>query len=161
MQPEDFGSAVARLNAGGELQPVDASLLENLWNAMSRIPKPQGNNVAIGIDAITGFDPNALPLNADKQVAVMMRYAVLEALQQRGVLVDYMTNDAAKKRVFEAAATFPCDKNDLSEALAESALRNAPPERQKVMMAELTKAGYDPDHLAVADKFVAWMNEHC
>src|SRR5215831_8358484 len=41
-------------------------------------------------------------------------------------LNDYRKKDeSARKHVFAAAATIPCDKNDLAEALAERLMRDA------------------------------------
>jgi hypothetical protein len=39
-----------------------------------------------------------------------------------------MKDEAARKDVFAAAATIPCDKDDLAEALAERLLRSPSPE---------------------------------
>jgi uncharacterized repeat protein (TIGR03803 family) len=63
-------------------------------------------------------------------------FALLDALVERGSLIDYMENESLRKQVFAAAATIPCDKNDLGEAL-------------------------DLDQPKVGQKFIEWMSSHC
>ncbi len=90
---------------------------------------------------------------------MMVRYAVLNALIERGVLDEYMKDQALRKNVFTAAALLPCDKNDLYEAVTERGLRQSSADVRKKWDEELKQAGYDRDHLKLAAKFIAWMRD--
>lgn len=161
MQDDAFGAATERINSGAEIPTVSPSLIEHLWVAISRIPKPQSQHTAIGLGAFALCDPDALPKNPEQRVAMMARYALLDALVERGILSEYMEDEALRKKVFAAAASLPCNKNDLGEALAEKLLRDSPPERLEEAQKELSEAGYDPTHLKVAEKFIEWMHDRC
>ncbi len=100
-------------------------------------------------------------MGADEQVGFMMRHGLLDALVDRGILEDYMNDPASRKKVFAAAAAVPCTKGDLGEAMAEMLLRDMPPEMVEKAREEFAKAGYDPNHLKIADKFLAWMRDKC
>ena len=56
-----------------------------------------------------------------------------------------MNDESARKDVFAAAATIPCDKNNLAEALAERTLRDASPELVERIKEEAKNAGYERD----------------
>jgi hypothetical protein len=153
MQDDAFG-ATERINSGAEIPTVSPSLIEHLWVTISRIPKPLSPHTGICLG-----DPDALPENPEQQVAMMARYALLDALVERGILSEYMEDEALRKKVIAAAASLPCNKNDLGEALAEKLLRDLPPERLEEAQKELSEAGYDPAHLKVAEKFIEWMHD--
>lgn len=160
MQEDAFSAATERINAGAEIPTVDPSLIEHLWLAINRIPRPQRQQTAIGLGAFARCDPDALPKNPDEHVAMMARCALLDALVERGVLDDYMKEESQRKKVFAAAASFPCDKNDLGEALTERVLRDLPPDQLEEANEQLKQAGYDRDHLRVTDKFITWMRDN-
>lgn len=92
---------------------------------------------------------------------MMMRYAMLDALVDRGILDEYMKDESLRKKVFAAAALFPCDKNDLGEALAQRLARDSPPDVAQKTSEEFRQAGYDPDHPKVGGKFIDWMRDNC
>lgn len=160
MQEDAFNSAAERINAGEEIPKVDPCLIEQYWVAVSSIPRSQHEHVAIGIGAFAHCDPNALK-TPEQQFAMLARYALMDALVEQGVLDEYMKEESQRKRVFVAAASVPCDKNDLGEALAERSLRDSNPEQMEVIREQLAKSGYDRDHLKVAEKFVAWIRDNC
>jgi hypothetical protein len=63
--------------------------------------------------------------------------------------------------VFAAAATIPCDKNDLGEALAQRMLRNSSPDVVERTKDEALQAGWDLDRPKVGETFIEWMRSHC
>ena len=86
----DYGEAVGRLNAGEPIAPVDASLIERAWKALSQLDAIQRNSVGIQLGAVAGNDSNASALSPDQRLAFGFRYALLDALLKRGILDRYM-----------------------------------------------------------------------
>lgn len=164
MQEDDqhagMNAAVERLNAGDPIPPIDPSLLEHVWEIMSRVPREQRENRAIGLGAFAMCDPNREPASPEQQVALMARLILLDALDERGVLNEYMGDESSRKKVFAAAASLPCDKNDLGEALAQKHLRESPPDEAAKFREELRNEGLDPDHPKVGKRLMEWMKEH-
>ena len=159
MQDDDLGAVTERINAGAEVASVEPSLIEHIWNAMSSIPEEHGQSKTTGLHAVAG-DPKLFPQDPEQRVAMMMRYALLDALIERGILDEYMENESLRKKVFAGAAQFPCDRNDLVEALAQRLDRETPPDVAQKTREELRRAGYDPDHPKVAGKLIDWMHDH-
>jgi hypothetical protein len=146
------------LNAGEPIAPVDASLIERAWKALSQLDAIQRNTVGIQLGAVAGNDSNASALSPDQRLAFSFRYALLDALLKRGILDSYMEDANLRHQVFAAAASMPCDKNDLGEASLLRRLRESPPDIVEKMTEEMKQAGYDPDHPKLDEKFMAWMN---
>ena len=156
MLEDPMNTATERINAGEQIPEVSPSAIEKIWTNVSRIPKAQRKHVCIGIEAVAVGQPELLE-SAEQQVAMMTRYMLLDALLERGILAEYMEDEPLRQKVFAAAASIPCDKNDLGEAMAEKVLGDATPEQRQEMEKAFSEAGYDPDHLKIADKFLEWM----
>jgi hypothetical protein len=152
MQTDDLNLVTEQINAGAGIATIEPSLIEHMWKAMSSIPSELRQGTSTGLHTVASADPGRLPENPEQRVGMIMRYALMNALIERGLLDDYMNDEAQRKKVFAAAAQFPCDKNDLGEAVAQKL-------NQKTSE-ELRQAGYDPDHPKVAERFIAWMHEH-
>jgi len=148
---ESFEKAFEQIKAGAEIPTVDPSLMENMWDAVSHIPASyQHSLVAVDRGVFARCDPKSF--TPEKQVAMLARYALLNALLKRGILDAFMDEESQRKKVFAAAATIPCDKNDLA---SERLLRDMGPEQQD----KAEPAGDDRDHLKVAEKFIAWIRD--
>ena len=159
MQGDNLGAATERINAGAEIARIEASLMEHIWNTLGPILKEHQQNMTHGLHAVAG-DPELFPQNPEQHIAVIARYALLEALVERGILDEYMKDESLRKKLFAAAALFPCDKYDLGEAMVERLAREAPPDVATKTREEFVQAGYDPDHPKVADKLIDWMRDH-
>jgi len=72
-----------------------------------------------------------------------------------------MEDESLRKRVFAAAATVPCNKNDLGEALALRMLRDSPPDIVEKAKEETRQAGCNADHPKVGNKLIEWMRDNC
>ncbi len=153
-------AAVERLNAGAPIAEIQPSLIEQMWEALSRIPSDK-RQPAAGSFVGALLDPDLVPTNSEQKLAMMTRYALLNALVEAGVLDEYMKDEALRKKVFTAAASLPCDQHDLVEAVMEKVLRDSPPDIRQKKKEELRQSGYDPDHLKVADKFIGWLRDNC
>jgi len=171
METDDPNAVTDRINAGAEIASVEPSLIEHMWQAISSIPREQrqGRTVeilfkastAVDLHAVAHGDPDLLPQDPAQRVAMMMRYALLDALVERGILDEFMKDESLRKKVFAAAALFPCDKNDLGEALAQQLPLNSPPDVAQKTSEDFRQAGYDPEHPKVSGKFIDWMRDNC
>jgi hypothetical protein len=159
MQSDDLSAVTERINAGAEIASVEPSLIEHVWNRLGPILKEHREKSPTGLFAVAG-DPALFPENPEQRVAMMARYTLLDALVERGMLDDYMKDESLRKKVFAAAASFPCDKFDLGEALTERLARESPPDVATKTREEFMQAGYDPDHPKVAGKLIDWMRDH-
>ena len=63
----------------------EPSQIEHVWEVLSRIPRR--TNTAIGLTAVCA-NLDFAPKSPDEQVALMTRYALLDALLERGILKD-------------------------------------------------------------------------
>jgi hypothetical protein len=161
MHIDDLNAACGQIDAGGDIASIDPSLLEQVWKAISSIPREQRESAAVGHHmACARVEPDRIPQTAEQQVAMMMRYTLLNALVERGVLDEYMKDESLRRKVFATAALFPCDKHDLGEAVAQRLAFNSSPGMAQKASEELREAGYVADHPNVAGKFIAWMRDH-
>lgn len=165
MQTDDFGAdrerldaATGRLNAGEQIPEVEPSWIESMWEVMSRISREQRQHTAIGLGAIAGGDP--AEIGPEHRIALLARYMLLDALIERGIVDDYMNDESKRKKVFAAAASIKCDKNDLGKALAQRHLNESAPEVAEKAKEELRQAGHAPDHPGVGEKFIQWMRDN-
>jgi hypothetical protein len=156
---EDLEAATERLNAGAQIAQIEPSLIERMWDALSRIPSDEKQHPTAMIGA--KLDPSLAPQNSEQKLAMMLRYVLLNALIQASVLDEYMKDETLRKKVFATAALLPCDQNDLREAVAERVLRQSAPDAGQRVQEQLAQASYDPNHLKVADKFIEWMRDNC
>ncbi len=154
-------SATERLNAGEDIPRVDPLVMEAFWNVVSKIPRERRGHTAIGVDVFWMPSSNNTPPSPEQRVAFLARYALLDALLERGFFAKYMEDESQRQKVFCTAANFPCNKDDLGEAFAERLLRDSAKEQVEQTRRELQKAGYDPNHLRVLDKFREWMQDNC
>jgi len=158
MENEGFNStSLERINSGAPIPTVEPSRIEHVWELYGRLP--MNRYATVGFSAVS----NNLDFgseNPDDHVAWMTRFALFNALLERGTLNDYMKDEPGRKRVFAAAATIPCDKNDLAEALAERVLRDASPEVVERAKEEAKNAGQDIDRPKIGEKFIDWIRAH-
>jgi hypothetical protein len=157
MPTDDLNAAVDRINAGAEIATVDPSLIEYIWKKISSIPKELRQRASGGHLAVLA-EPDRMPQSGDQRAAMMMRYSILNALVERGILDEYMKDESLRQKVFAAAALFPCDKHDLGEAVTQRPVRESSTD---VVQKTVEEAAYDPEHPQVGEKFIEWMRHHC
>ena len=150
MQMDEMNIVTEQINAGAEIASVDPSLIEKIWKAINSISKELREGSSTGLHAVASA--GSYPEDPEQRVGGMIRYTLMNSLIERGILDEYMKNESQRKKVFATAAQFPCDKNDLGEAVAQKL--------DQKTNEELRQAGYDPDHPKVAERFIAWMHEH-
>jgi hypothetical protein len=130
-----------------------------MWDAARRMPsKP---NVALGLGAYAAYGVEAASSRPDQFTAIWRRHNMLAALVGRGVLKDYMDGDQLNEKVFTAAATIPCNKEDLAEAMVQLKLSLSSAEIVAAAKEEMRAAGYDADEPKVDGKFLDWLRDNC
>ena len=152
-----------RINAGAPIPTIEPSQIEHVWERLSHIRRETQQNGTVGVTAVCG-NPEFAPRNPDEQIALSIRYALLDALVEQGVLDDYMNDRSERQHVFIAAATIPCDRNDLAEALAGKKLRELSRDLVERTKEELKNPGSDvarPKIGEIGEQFIAWIRRHC
>ena len=160
MQNEGWSTLTQEFNQGASISRSEPSDIRQLWEASSRIPGEERwqSQRAMGFGAFgCGIDPSSR--SPEQLFAITIRLQLLSALLRRGVLDDYMQDDESRNRVFRAIATLPCSKDDLAQAMIPVKLSEFAPEVVAKTKDEMRAQGYDPDHPAVDDKFLAWMRK--
>lgn len=148
-----------QFNAGAPIPPVSPSDLKNLWEVSRRMnadmpPRPGG---AIGLSVFAAYGFEAASASPEVRVPIQLRYQLLAALVERGVLKDYLHEGELDERAIRAAVTIPCDKIDLGEAMIPQALAMAPAESAAKAKEEMRAGGYDPDKPNADIKFLDWL----
>jgi hypothetical protein len=161
VEPESFkretaDAAMKQFDAGEPLPAVDPDYLRRMWEIMPGLAE----NKATGLGAIAGgMGVSAEVLQGAPMVALMMRAMLLKALAARGILREYEEGDSMRAEVFRAAATVPCNKEDLAEALVLERLAKLLPEQAESVLQAMRAEGYDPQHPRIDAKFLAGVRE--
>ncbi len=155
---EAHQAAMERINSGAEVPPVDPSMVESLWDAISSIPAERRGTTAVDLGAVAGA--NLSSLDPEQHVALMTRCMLLSALAERGVLNDYIGDEFLRKKLLVATATLPFSKNDLAEALAGRIFRESPPDVVQKTRADMIEAGLDPDFPNIAKRLIACVRDN-
>lgn len=161
MQSDEMAAAVERLNTGAGIPAVAPSMIAIAYEGLHRLHREKGLGVGVDVGLFAKLDPVNQPPNAEQQVAFMARMGLLNALLELDILDAYMSDESQREKVFAAAASFPCNKSHLGEAMALKRLREAQPDVAEKMREDFRQSGYDPDHPKVGDEFKRWMEEHC
>ena len=160
MEKDGLDEALERIKAGAPIPTIEPSQIEHVWERLSFIRRETQKNGTAGLTAVCG-NLEFAPKNPDEQIALSIRYALLDALMERGLLDDYMNDTSGRQHVFVAAATIPCDKNDLDEALTGKELREASRDVVEQTKEELKRVGSDVALSKIGEKFIGWIRSHC
>ena len=90
----------------------------------------------------------------------MLRVSLLSSFLHRGVLSDYLLGGKLHEAIFRSAATLPCDKEELAEAVILLHLSQSPEDIAAKGMEQLRAEGYDPEKPKIDAKFLAWVRAH-
>jgi hypothetical protein len=158
---EQFAIVMAEFDKGTAIPTVDIAAMKQFAEVSARMlaeapPKP---NVAVGFGAYAKYGLDASSYSPQEFVAIWLRQNLLSALIQRGVLQEYMKDDESREKVYGAAATFPCNKEDLAEALILLQLSLSTPDVVAKAKEEFKQRGYDLDKPTIEGKFIAWMKD--
>jgi len=117
---------------------------------------PNLSTKAFGLGAIA-LDASDLDASQDKLAALTIRLALLQSLFERNVLRDYLDGDELTDEVFQAAASIPCDKEEIGEAIVPVAMKQRPELECSELKREVIAHGYDPEQPKIDSRFLAWM----
>ena len=79
---EGLDAATEGLNAGAQIAQVEPSLIEHIWKALSRIPLSQRQSTGVCVAA--QLEPSLAPPSPEQQLAMILRYALLNVLYRAG-----------------------------------------------------------------------------
>jgi len=134
---------IERINRGGGIPAADTEMMERWWDVVSDIPREVRGHTAVGLGAIAG--PNAVSLAPEQSIALMMRVSILWGLEERGLLLDYLSEPEIRKRLFAAIASMPLSKDDFAETMTERILREGSPEEAQKFREEMLAKGLTPE----------------
>lgn len=152
---------VERFNReGGLVPPANPDHLASMWKLMREVNRRfpntgtcgTGGHVSIGLDA-AGIEG----ITGDHVAVLSIRVALLQSFLERNVLHEHFQSDELIQEVFHAVASFPCDKEDVGEAVVQLQLRKLPLEQASELRKNLIDGGYNPDEPKVDSKFLEWM----
>jgi hypothetical protein len=151
MDIHELAAAMHETLQRADIPAVDSSALKQMSKAVTQI-LAHSKSKATGLEVLAafGFDPTSL--TPQQFAALDSRQTILLSLLQRGVLNDYMLDEASSERVFAAAATFPCDGGDFAEAVYQLERSKSPTEVAEKMKQEMRQHGDDPDKPGVDEQ---------
>lgn len=152
---EPYEKAMELINSGAQVPAVDPLIIASFWDFISRIPPERRGTTAFAFAAVA--DGGTALLQPELRIALMMRIILVNALSERGLLTEYLTDEALKKKLFVAAASISFDKNDLGEALAHRVLREAAADIADKTRAEMIEGGLDPDFPRIAKRLIGYL----
>jgi hypothetical protein len=159
---ESVMALVQQFNEGAPFAPVSASDLKQLWEVTKRIKAdfPSRPEVAIGggIFASYGIDFVNEP---ERFTSATYRLEILSDLLGRGVLKDYVHGERVDENVFSAAASMPCNKNDLAQVMIPRLLAESPADVAAKATEEMLAGGFDPASPNIDQKFLDWLRTNC
>ena len=158
---EKFDAAAKQFNSGGPIPQVSAFDMKQMWDATRRMKAeiPPGRKVAFGLGTYAAYGVEAASIHPEQLMPIGLRLEITSALLKRGVLDEYKHGKELDEKVFRAAATLPCDKHDLSEAMLPLRLAQLPAEVVAEAKESMRAEGYDPDKPNVDSKFLDWLRQ--
>ena len=147
---------------GGPIPAVDPHALEQVWQAMQRMEADASSRTkTMGLGALAGYgvDVSVLAPPAN-HLAIMLRVGLLSSFLHRGLLSDDLLGGKLNEAIFRSAATLPCDKEELAEAMIRLHLAQSPEDIAAKGMDLLRAGGYDPEKPRIDAKFLAWVRAH-
>lgn len=147
-----------QFNSNAPIPAVSASDIKQLWEASRRIPPRPNVAVGLGVYAACGVEAASRP---EQFMWVSFRLSLMSALVGRGVLNDYMHGGDLDEKVFRAAATIPCSKGDVAEAMVQLKLAQSPAEIVAKAKEEMRGEGYDADKPNIDGNFLDWLRDNC
>ena len=155
IEADEFMKSSQQFEAGEPAKPVDIEYLRTAWDRWNEFGKSHPNT-SLGA-AVMGLDDGNH--SAEQAHAAWVRLMLLNAMMERGVLSRYVTGGKPSAELFAAAATMPCTKEDLAEAMIQRTLKAASPEAAAQSKIEMQAGGYDPEHPMIDSKFLEWVKK--
>ncbi len=144
---EDVRAEMNKVDQGAPIPTIEVALAKRLWKAVGPLPPNVAN--AVGTDTLT----------AQQFVAQLLRGPLLTSLIARRVLSDF-NDEASMEKAIAAAATFPCTKDDVAEAMLLFHLTQVSPEEARRAKVAMKAEGLDMDVPKVDGRFIQWMKDN-
>jgi hypothetical protein len=156
---ELFRAMIKQLNEGAPIAPVSASDVKQLWDATRRMNSdmPPSSDVRIGLAVYAAYGFEAASAGPEQFMPIQWRHRLMSALVERGVLDDYKHGEELDEKVFRAAATIPCNKEDIGETMMPLIFAQISAEDAQKAKQEMLAGGYDPDKPNIDRKFLDWL----
>lgn len=159
---EALRAVTEQINSAAPIPPVRASDLKQLWDATRRMnaDMPPRPGVAVGLAVYAAYGFEAAAASPEELLPITMRYQLISALVERGVLNDHLHGEELDEQAFRAAATMPYTKDDLAQATMQTMLMQLPAETVVQVREEMHAQGYDIDKPSVDGKFLDWLRNN-
>ncbi len=156
-------SLVDKFNAGAPIPPVSAADIKQMREAIRRMnaDMPPRPSVATSLAVFAAYGVEAASGPLEQFMAIQNRHGLMSALVERGVLNDYMHGEELDEKVFRAAATMPCNRDDMAEAMLPRLLTQVSAEDAEKAKKGMRAEGHDPDKPNVDIKFLDWLSNNC
>ena len=133
-----------------------------MWVAMRRLHADMalelGTQVGLGVLAAYGVDAI---FQADRCFPLFWRHLLLSFLVERGILNEYKHGEDLDERVFNAAATMPCNLEDVGETMLPQLLAQSPADVLSEAEEHMLARGYNPEKPNLDGKFLDWLQKNC
>lgn len=122
---ESVHALMEQINAGAPIPTVSANDIRQIWDATRQMnaDRPPRPGFAIGLSVFAGYGVGCAAEPA-RFFAAQWRHTLLLDLIDRGVLSRWVHNGEPDAEVFEAAATFRSDLEDLVRAMFKAIAQN-------------------------------------
>ena len=158
MAADESTDFVERFNReGGPVPEADADHLKKVWKRVREAERMGEGTKTFGLGAC-GIDASPYGVTpGEKFHGLTIRVALLQSLSQRNVLLEYLRGEDFADEVFQAAASLPCDRDDIGEAMIQLAMKQRPEADCSEVKREMVAHGYDLDKPRIDSKFLAWI----
>jgi hypothetical protein len=151
---------VERFNrTGGPIPAVDPDHLARIWKRVCEV-NAQCTEVAALVwsgQGTIGFGAAGVDgISRDDATILGLRVRLLESFVERGIVDERLPGSNLSEETFRAVATFPCNKEELGEALIQLLLKKLPPEKALELRQGAMAEGYNPDESKIDAKFREW-----
>ncbi len=163
MDADDVKALADQFDKGAPIPAVQPAELKEMWDAVRHMEAQYGPRPdhATGLAAL-GFDLSSRRAGfAVDAYVIGLRQSLLATLLERGVLRDYQNGEELERRVFQAAATVPFKQEDLYVSMMAVKLVEASADVAARVKKDFLDHGYNLDHPAIEERFLAWLRDSC
>jgi hypothetical protein len=146
-------------NSGAPIPPVNAFDIRQMWDASRRMNAEMSldPNHAVGLGVYAAYGVEAASTRPEQFILVHLRHSLMSDLVGRGVLNDYMQGEELDEKVFHAAATIPCSKDDWAGVLVQLSRAQSSAGVVEKAKEEIR----DTDKPSIDGKFLHWLRDNC
>jgi hypothetical protein len=150
---------VALLNSGSELPAADPAVMRRMAEYWDAIDLQEEASKVMGLGAIAScFGVDVENFDSFQYMNAGLRSQLVRSLKY-GALKEQFTDTTSRVRLFEAAATFPFNGDDVKEAFAWMHLAQHPEDNTAELREQLRGRGGVPDHPSFEARFMVWVRE--